>query len=259
MSFEKMTEYIYRLKVPFEKIYTAVWLVIDGDSHIVFDAATTREDVERIIVPALQVMGVKPTHLICSHHHDDHSGGIFELSRHFPQAAVMAFDPQRYSELSAKLLANFDPISEHICSVSLPGHTKDMMGLFDERSNTLIAGDALQQDGVDRWGTCVIDPAAYFATLDFVRKLHPERLLTSHDFVPLGADIRGGEAVLSALEYCKISVMRVWDIVAQNHGKSIDEICTLVNAAAPGMPPVAKATVRALSTEYKKLSDLEKD
>ena len=51
--FQKEAEGIYRLKIPFETVYTSVFLVVAKDGMALVDSATTKEDIDEWIVPAL--------------------------------------------------------------------------------------------------------------------------------------------------------------------------------------------------------------
>ncbi len=249
MTFEKICEDIFRLKVPFEGIYTAVWMLRDGEACILLDAATTESDVTDYILPALERMNAHPTHLACSHHHDDHSGGMAILAARFPDAVLLAADPGLCRRFSPCAVSHKQALSKHVYVLHLPGHTEDMLGLWDERSRTLITGDALQLDGVDRWGTCVAHPAAYRHTLEQILALAPERLLASHDFVPLGFRAEGKAAVQEYVAQCERSLKRIQSLV-QTHGElEAKALRELICNRSPELPPVALATVRALLSE----------
>ena len=56
-SFQKEAEGIYRLKSPFESVYTSVFLVVAKEGLALVDSATTKEDVDEWIVPALAALG----------------------------------------------------------------------------------------------------------------------------------------------------------------------------------------------------------
>ena len=56
-TFKKVSNYIYRLEVPFFTVYTSVFLVVTKDGMALVDSATTAEDVDEWIVPALAELG----------------------------------------------------------------------------------------------------------------------------------------------------------------------------------------------------------
>lgn len=56
-SFLQEQKGIYRLKVPFDDLYTSVFLVVTPQRLILVDCATTADDVELCIIPALEQMG----------------------------------------------------------------------------------------------------------------------------------------------------------------------------------------------------------
>ena len=60
--FYKETDKIFRLRVPFENLYTSVFLVEADEKKILVDCATTAEDVDAHIVPALKKMGYDLRH-----------------------------------------------------------------------------------------------------------------------------------------------------------------------------------------------------
>ena len=73
---------IYRLKVPFENIYTSVFLIKAEDGDILVDCATTDQDVDEHIAPALQQLGTdisKVKKIVITHKHGDHAGGLGSL------------------------------------------------------------------------------------------------------------------------------------------------------------------------------------
>jgi len=57
--FEKEIGGIYRLKVPFESVYTSVFLIKAEFGNVLVDCATYDSDVDEYIVPALLEMGIK--------------------------------------------------------------------------------------------------------------------------------------------------------------------------------------------------------
>ena len=53
MTFKRVLGQIYRLKVPFENLYTSVFLIKTASGNVLVDCATTSFDVNEYILPAL--------------------------------------------------------------------------------------------------------------------------------------------------------------------------------------------------------------
>ncbi|WP_147802584.1 MBL fold metallo-hydrolase [Alkalicoccus halolimnae] len=110
-------------------------------------------------------------HIILTHAHTDHVGGLDKLKKSLPEATVhlpkrelklLHGDrtlkdeeenfpikgglPKRLRTKPDKLLYDGDRIGS-LKALSVPGHTPGMMAFLDVRTNTLIAGDAFQTKG----------------------------------------------------------------------------------------------------------------
>ena len=191
--FEKETEGIYRLRIPFDTLYTSVFLVESERGPILVDCATTGDDVERYILPALSDRGYRATDLfalVLSHKHGDHAGGL-----------------PRLKELTPNLTVITDPctLTKHLSVYPLGGHTEDAIGLLDTRTGTLIAADGIQGGGVDKYRTSVQNANAYLATLKRIEDdSRIQSLLFSHAYEPWLCDsLWGKEAVCACLADCK--------------------------------------------------------
>ena len=57
MKFENIIGGIYRLKIPFESIYTSVFLIKTEQGNALVDCATYASDVDKYILPALNQQG----------------------------------------------------------------------------------------------------------------------------------------------------------------------------------------------------------
>lgn len=77
--FDREFEGIYRLKVPFHNIFTSVFLIVSDMGRALVDCATTSNEVDTYIVPALYECGLAPKDidiLVLTHRHGDHAGGL---------------------------------------------------------------------------------------------------------------------------------------------------------------------------------------
>ena len=190
--FYKEIDGIYRLKVPFYKIYTSVFLIVANEKRILVDCATTAEDVDGYIVPALKAFGYELADmdtLIISHRHSDHMGGLARVLDIAPDIEVVTEEKS---------------ICDYISTYALAGHTTDCIGVFDGRTGTLITADGLQGAGVDKYRCSITDKAAYLKTLEKIKNNEKiENLLFSHAYEPWNEDRIGGrEEVLKCLSDC---------------------------------------------------------
>ena len=190
--FYKETDKIFRLRVPFENLYTSVFLVEADEKKILVDCATTAEDVDAHIVPALKKMGYDLRDiaiLVLTHRHDDHAGGLARILEISPNITV---------------ISDVRPLSDGISTYALAGHTTDCIGVLDERNLALISGDGLQGAGVDKYRCSVADKAAYLKTIERIKKDERiENILFSHAYEPWYKDsIFGREKVLDVLSKC---------------------------------------------------------
>ena len=183
---------IYRLKIPFETVYTSVFLIRSPSRVILVDCATTARDVEDVILPALAKLGYALTDvdtLVLTHRHDDHAGGLEALLRHAPHLEVV-------TDLRA--------LADGILTYPMGGHTRDCIGVLDTRTGTLISGDGLQGAGVDKYRCYVQEPRMYLKTIASIRKdPRVEHILFSHAYEPWYTDRMTGRAqVLACLDAC---------------------------------------------------------
>ncbi len=191
--FERVIGEIYRLKVPFEKIYTSVFLILAPSGPILVDCATTEEDVEHCILPALRAQGLALSDiktLVLTHRHSDHAGGLARILALMPKIEVVS-DARR--------------LCDGIETRPLPGHTEDFIGVFDARIGALISGDGLQGAGVDKYRCSLSDPKAYLETLARLsRDGDLGCILFSHAYEPWYQDaVFGREAIAACLAECK--------------------------------------------------------
>ena len=90
--FRREAEGIYRLKIPFESVYTSVFLVVAKEGLVLVDSATTKEDVDEWIVPALATLGYALKdirYFVLSHRHYDHDGGLPGILEICPEIEVV--------------------------------------------------------------------------------------------------------------------------------------------------------------------------
>ena len=189
--FEQECAGIYRLKIPFETVYTSVFLLKTDEGIFLVDAATDA-DVDDVILPALLEMGYSLSHvraLVLTHTHSDHAGGSGRLLSLRPDLEVITDERT---------------LADGIRTYPLPGHTEDSLGILDGRTGTLLSGDGLQGEGVDRFRCSTQNREAYIETVNKLKRDESvQNILFSHAYEPWLCDRAfGREEVLCRLEDC---------------------------------------------------------
>ncbi|MBR5011694.1 MAG: MBL fold metallo-hydrolase [Clostridia bacterium] len=183
---------IYRLKVPFDDLYTSVFLAVTPKRLVLVDCATTADDVKTYIIPALKKMGYMLCDvdvLVLTHRHDDHAGGLDCVLRHAPDIEIITDEHE---------------LADGVYTYELYGHTRDCIGVLDTRTRTLISGDGIQGMGVGKYRCFLENRAAYLQTLERIKgDGRIENILFSHAYEPWNSDrAQGREAVLECINFC---------------------------------------------------------
>ena len=187
-EFKEEIKGIYRQRIPFDTVETSVFLIEANGTQILVDCAATSEDVDEYIVPGLRSLGYSLCDvdmLVLTHNHGDHAGG---------KERILEFAP------SIKVIDDIRCLAEGISTYPMAGHTKNSIGVLDERSHTLISGDGLQGAGVDKYRCYMQDPAAYLKTIEKIQNdARIENILFSHDYEPWNSYSAIGRV---AVDYC---------------------------------------------------------
>ena len=140
--------------------------------------------------------GRRVKYVVATHHHADHTGGVAACRERF--GARVAGSAALAEHLPLDLtLGDGDvlPLSPgegtwDLRAFLTPGHTRDSLCLWHERTRSLFCGDLLAGGA----GTVVVDPPdgdmrAYLASLERVALLEPRTLYPAHGS-PQGAAVR---------------------------------------------------------------------
>lgn len=197
----KLAEGIYQIKVPFEDLYTSVFVATSSEGTLIIDAATYPEDMDRYILPALNELGIeKPDYLLLSHSHGDHMGGTGRLCELFPELQVRAVEALPFPNFMK--MADGDVFIDRIRVVHLPGHTAYSSAFLDQISGLLLTCDCLQQRGVGKYVHGIERIDDYTCSVEKVRRLDISGIVAAHDYVPLGSTAVGNEAIQEYLDEC---------------------------------------------------------
>jgi glyoxylase-like metal-dependent hydrolase (beta-lactamase superfamily II) len=246
--------------------YTAGYLLDAAEPTLVETGPATSVEP---VAAALDALGVGPddlTHIVVTHIHLDHAGGVGHLARRFPRATVWVHargashlaDPTRLVKSATRVWgeeqmrsvfgpvdpvpadrlrrlsdgAVIDLVDRRLDVLDTPGHASHHVALVDSRSGAVFTGDAL---GIHVPDLPVLRPATpppefdlerYVASIERIRARARSVLLFAH-FGPL-ADV---EAT------CDLAVVRVreWTGVARRAmraGADPDELAARLEAAA---------------------------
>ena len=250
-----ITPHIHRLVVPFEDIYTTVFVLTTDEGAVLFDTATYPEDIDNYIVPALQFLGIAAQELqyvVISHNHRDHAGGLARMAQLYPNTAVAAGSTacgERIPGREVQVLQDGDRLLGCLEAVAIPGHTIDCVGLLDPRTGTLLSGDGLQLYGIygsGPWGANISHIKEHLAAGKRLHERNIAAIIASHNYHP--CDYRAdGEEVGRYIDECAHALRAVREYILPRQDVSDNDLAAQYNAVS-GLPTVGAhvfAAVRA--------------
>lgn len=196
---ERIRNGIFKIKIPFETIYTSSFILTENNDAIVYDFGSNDSDAEKYIIPELDALGVNVRYLALSHAHGDHCGGIGIMMKKYRSAKILHMGKE-WCDIPA---TDGDIILNRFKLLSLKGHSDDGMAILDTRTNSLISGDTLQVWGVDRWKTHFTDYDLYIEALEKVKKLDVDMIIAAHEYEPCGSLADGKKEVSIYLDECR--------------------------------------------------------
>ena len=203
MKIDHICPDLYRIQIPFEDIYTSVYIVRNQKNTAIIDSGADFSDVDQCIVPALQQLGIAHDvvrYLLLTHAHGDHAGGIHRLSALLPSAQIGTSYPIDLPQFIS--LHDRDILMSDIQVISLPGHVDHSVGYLHLPSGTLLSGDCLQLKGIGKYRKNIADRDAYENSVHKLLNMNLNRIIAAHEFDPLGSITDGEEAVRLYLEKC---------------------------------------------------------
>ena len=228
----QINEHIHYVTTAYKDIFTTVYALKTEKGTILFDAASYDSDIDEVIVPFLEDLGIAADDLkyvFISHNHADHSGGLARLLERYPQVCIVTGSQtiqQKYSGHPFLLAEEGMVLLDTFRVVAIPGHTIDSAALLDVRTMTLITGDCLQQQGIrgsGDWASNISYPAEHLEAIEKVRDLGAKQIVTAHDYVPCGFHAEG-DAVHTMLDESKESLMRLKALIEQHPNESDEQI-----------------------------------
>ena len=203
MFAEKITDRLYRIRIPFEDLTTTVYLAMYDEGVALIDSATYKTDIDNYVLPALAELSIQSERvkiLALTHNHGDHGGGLHHLAALFPHARIAAIEPLPYA--AYRPLSDGETLLGGLQVLHLPGHTQHSAGYLDLHTNTLLSGDCLQLDGIGKYRNGIKNAAWYLASINKLKKFSIARIVAAHEFDPLGSIAEGETAVARYLDTC---------------------------------------------------------
>ena len=248
-----INNHIARLTLPYQDIYTTVYIIKTDEGTLLFDAASFDNDVPQYIAPALEELGVTDLkYIFISHNHRDHAGALAPLTELFPAASIVSRCPklkEKFAHHPVIVPEDGDRLLDVLQVVTIPGHTQDAAAILDTRTNTLISGDCLQLYGIfgsGKWAANITLIPEHLAALDKLRSMKIDRILTAHDYHPFGYSYDDSATIASALDACVAPLKKVKELIAQNPLATDEEIADLYNC--PALPTLGAHVVTAVRT-----------
>lgn len=252
----KINDNLYRLTLPYQDIYTTVYFLKTNSGVLLFDAASFPEDVPQYFAPALEELGIDEIkYIFISHNHRDHAGALEALLKRYPSATIVSRSPQlkeKFADYDFLMPEDGDRLLDVFQVVTIPGHTLDAAALLDTRSGILISGDCLQLYGIfgsGKWAANITLIPEHLAALEKLRTLPIQRILTAHDYHPLGYSYEGKETIEAALNHCVAPLLKVKDLIAAHPKANDEEIAALYNS--PALPTLGAHVVTAVRNTLK--------
>jgi hydroxyacylglutathione hydrolase len=122
-----------------------IWVILDDNSSAF--SCIDPGDANPVIDFARQ-QNLKLTHILLTHHHHDHIGGVQQLMQHFPDCLVYRPDDERitYGHPAESIM-----VSEVFFDILLtPGHTSSHISYYAPEKGWLFCGDTLFSSGCGR-------------------------------------------------------------------------------------------------------------
>ncbi len=130
--------------------FVSAYVLVRGSEAAIVDTGTA--DSRDAILEGMAALQVAPSmvrHIVLTHNHGDHVGGLANLEADLSAATVYAGagDIARIqSSLTLQEVNDGDEVFG-MGVIGTPGHTPGSISLFDTDSGLLVAGDALNGDG----------------------------------------------------------------------------------------------------------------
>lgn len=203
VDFFKIKDGIYKLNIPYDDGFTSIFALENCKEWMVVDFGATDYDGKFYIISAIKKMGFVPKYLVCSHIHEDHSGGLKIIAKEFPKAEIWTFSRDLKIEKNINYLTDEQIFLERYKFLSLKGHTDCSCGILDMKNNVLLSFDCLQGIGIGKYSPNIDNASEYEKTLKKILSLNLDGIVASHEYEPFGSVAFGKEEVFEYIDACR--------------------------------------------------------
>ena len=183
--------------------FVSAYVLVRGSEAAIVDTGTSGS--RDAIFEGLDALAVMPSavrHIVLTHNHGDHIGGLGDLEAELAGATVYAGAADIGSIRSTLTLTELNDGDEvfGMGVIGTPGHTPGSISLFDTGSGILVAGDAINGDGTG--GLSGADPdfssdlGAAAASVAKLAALSPTAVAFGHGGPPVTEDVAAKLAAL---------------------------------------------------------------
>lgn len=234
MGFKLIKDGIYKMNIPYQDGYTSVLALENGGKWMLVDFAAKDKDGKGYIIPAINELGFAPDVLLCTHIHEDHSGGIKILADAFPKAEIAAFSHE-FKAHKIHYLTDGEAFFGRYKVLHLPGHTDDSVGILDMKNNILLSSDCLLGRGIAIYGPGLDNPGVYLDTLKRVSELGLSGIVAAHDYEPFGGEIFG-DKVNEYINICAEVARAILAVALENPDADPKTITEIYNSDKSRLP-----------------------
>ncbi|WP_407372114.1 hydroxyacylglutathione hydrolase [Carnobacterium sp.] len=121
-----------------------IWIIEEGTEAVVVDPGEAKQVLDYLEEKQLQL-----TSILLTHNHDDHIGGVQQISEKYPTAAI--YGPKETENLANHIVVDgdsFNLLGQNVQVLKTGGHTHGHISYVME--NVLFCGDALFSAGCGR-------------------------------------------------------------------------------------------------------------
>ncbi|ROT34556.1 Metallo-hydrolase/oxidoreductase [Sodiomyces alkalinus F11] len=235
---------------------TNTYVVGTGSHRLIVDTGGGEPAWAELISSTLQQMGIRLSHVLLTHWHGDHTGGVPDLLRLYPHLGDSIYKNEaEYGQQDIYDGQVFRVEGATVRALHVPGHSEDHMCFILEEENAMFTGD-----NVLGHGTSVAEDLGTF--MNSLQKMddqhctigYPAHGITIRDLPAkidreLGSRLKRERQVMQALRSLGTHGSRtvtVKEIVTEIYGESLDE-----STRTLALEPFIDEVLRKLAGDYR--------